>query len=156
MNSLPFTNEKIRQVISVVFQQSVSESWVSKFIYRHSKYLTRRIVKGLETRRVCDQTPEMIENWLERYNKFMQIHHFPAHARLNLDETRAVAAGLQTRVVSASSTKANIRISRPRTVATSVPIISADGSVFMSFQVIRMNRNYCWQEAIPRDERLRG
>ena len=65
MNSLPLTNKKICEVISVVFQQSVSKSWVSKFIYRHSKYLTRRIVKGLETRRVCDQTPEMIENWLE-------------------------------------------------------------------------------------------
>src|SRR3989338_6797894 len=31
MNSLPLTNKKIRQVISVVFQQSVTKSWVSKF-----------------------------------------------------------------------------------------------------------------------------
>lgn len=70
----------------------------------------------------------------------MQRHSFPAHARLNMDETRLVPKHRQRVVVSGSSHKVNQRMSRLTCLATLVPVVAADGSVLVSFIILKANK----------------
>ena len=70
----------------------------------------------------------------------MQRHSFPAHARLNMDETRLVPKHRQRVVVSGSSHKVNQRMSQLTCLATLVPVVAADGSVLVSFIILKANK----------------
>lgn len=155
-HSNPLSGTQIQQVVLNGFNQAVSPAWVSRFITRHKDVLTCRIVKQIESARLDQQDPEKIENWLERHERFMATHHFPAFARFNCDETRIVPPTLTKRVVGNSRGKKNQRRSKARCLGSLVPFVSAEGQVALSFYVIKDSKEANWKEVIPPDKRGRG
>lgn len=126
MTSVPLTNDKIQAAFHKVSGQAVSKPWVTGLNARHSDRLASGAVKGIETRRLKTSSPEEVEDWLQRFEKFLETHHFPAHARLNVDETRLVPKQNKIRVVGTKRAKTNNkknnnRESRTKSLVTYLP-----------------------------------
>jgi len=154
--SLPLSGEQIRQCVAKSFGKEVSPAWVTRFKQRNKQYLSSTEVKNIETRRVKAVSPQEVQEWLERLEAFLETHHFPADARLNVDETRLVPPKVSKRVTSKQRQKKNSRGSRTKSLGTLVPFVCADGSTFISYYVVKDKTESKFRGVIPKDQRGRG
>ena len=138
--SAPLTPSRILGSVNRVFRKRVTYRWLTCFLRRHRSLLRYRRARPIQTARLRSWTPASVGNWIATHNQFMTRHHFPGHARLNIDETRLVPMSNQKVVTSSISHKSNKRLSRTRCAATLVPVVAADGTVLVSFIILRSNK----------------
>lgn len=154
--SIPLNGVRLRKAIQGAFQVDLSPTWVTRFLRRHADQLSRREVKGIQSRRVKAVTPGTIQLWLDRLEEFLQKHYFPPHAILNCDETRLIPPRTKPRIVTRNASKKNNREMRIFSLGTLIPFISAEGNVEISYYIVKDSQEQSFSNVIPREDRRRG
>src|SRR3989338_7493251 len=139
---LVFSSHKLQILRSVnrVFRKRLSFQWLRRFLQRKRSLLRHRLARPIQTSRLRAWNPASVRNWIRRHQDFMATHSFPSHAGFNMDETRLVPKSHRRVVVSASGHKANERLSRVKCLATLVPVVAANGSVLVSFLILKASK----------------
>jgi hypothetical protein len=138
--SAPLTPSRVLRSVNRVFGKTLTLHWFSGFLKRHRHLLRYRQARPIQTARLRGWAPESVQQWIEIHNHFTHHHHIPPHARLNIDETRLVPKSTHKVLTAATSHKSNRRLSRTKCAATLVPVIAADGTVLVSFIILRSDK----------------
>lgn len=154
--SSPLKPRRILQSVNSAFHKRLTMKWLAGFLKRHRLLLTKRQAHPIQTSRLVGSRPEDLRAWLDSHRRFLATRRFAPHARFNIDETRVVPKDDNTFVVGKQGHKHNVRQSRVVTLATLVPVIAADGSVFMTFYVLPSpDERQVRLQRIPDDKRTR-
>jgi DNA-directed RNA polymerase subunit M/transcription elongation factor TFIIS len=157
MYSSPLQPIQILSAVNDVFKKNLTFSWVRSFLKRNKSQLKKAKTRALSSQRITGWTPADIRNWLAGYQNFLLHHHFPAHARFNIDETRLTPPTTKSRIVAADELKPSNRESKVQCLGSLVPIICANGSVFMSFYILKHTDEFKFKTVrLTQDEKRRG
>jgi hypothetical protein len=131
----PLLPSEIRRLIKLQWDITVQKAWVSKFLKRHKKVLSKRVCKALSDKRSSIETLEDVEAFIR---EFSDGPAYPKHAIMNVDETRlnyrSNGYAFQ-RVGAADRQKHNLQATRKGKGGTLVSVVAADGTVFMSLWI---------------------
>jgi len=140
VNNLALNVEQMRQLVLRKWGVKVSRTWVSRFLDRHRKQLSKRACKALADKRVGREVFDGVVDFCTELEDFLTHYHFPDHAVFNYDETRVVQRGDKMtlrRVEAANKERANVRSTRYQDVASLLTFVAADRSVLLSVYILK-------------------
>ncbi|RYN73047.1 hypothetical protein AA0120_g12656 [Alternaria tenuissima] len=93
---LPPTREMVQNFASAVAKQEVSESWVTRFLHRHSDQLTTKWSAGLDRQRHEADSKERYESYFALLHSKMREYNLDERNTYNMDE-KGFFTGITTR-----------------------------------------------------------
>ena len=140
VNNLALTVEQMRQLVLRKWGVKVSRTWVSRFLGRYRKQLSKRACKALADKRAGREVFDGVVDLCTELEDFLAHYHFPEHVIFNYDETRVVQRDDKMtlrRVEAANKERANVRSTRHQDVASLLTFVAADGSVLLRVFILK-------------------
>ena len=120
------------------FQVSIGESWVQRFIHRHSE-LETACSRAIETARIRDVTKEDLNRWFDEFEKTIKEKDIRIEDMYNMDETGfAIGVVQRSYVVVNKDSKTRYQAQPGRQEWASVlECVCADGGLITPFIILK-------------------
>ena len=140
VNNVALSVQQIRDLIKRKRDVKVSHQWVTCFVRRHRRELSKRACTALADKRAGQLVFDGAVDFCGKLQAFLSDYHFPDFSVFNYEETRVVQRGGKMSLLRAEASDkeiANVSSTRHCKVASLLTFFSADGGVLLSVYIFK-------------------